>query len=121
VGEVGHRPVTARVSRSALLLIVLALLAAAAYYTWDRWVGAAQLPDLAPATSVEVVANDGRLLRAFTVGDGIWRLRVAPDRVDRGYLATLLAYEDRRFYHHNGVDLVALARAATQSIINGRL
>src|SRR5690606_17948590 len=50
-----------------------------------------------------------------------WRLRVAPDRVDRGYLALLLAYEDRRFYSHSGVDLLALARAGAQSLLNGRL
>jgi penicillin-binding protein 1C len=41
--------------------------------------------------------------------------------VDTGYLAMLLAYEDRRFYHHPGVDLVALARAGAQSLLSGRL
>lgn len=111
----------ARRRRTGLFLVALALLAAAAYLTWDSWVGQAELPDLTPATSVEVLAHDGRLLRAFTVDDGIWRLRVAPDLVDRGYLAMLLGYEDRRYYHHNGVDLVALARAAVQSVLNGRL
>src|SRR5690606_37817937 len=88
---------------------------------WDRWVAVTELPSLTPQTSEEVLAHDGRLLRAFTVDDGIWRLRVAPDRVDRGYLAMLLAYEDGLFYHHAGVDLVALARAAAQSALTGRL
>lgn len=99
----------------------LALLTAVLWFGFDRWVEATQLPDLAPATSVEVLAHDGRLLRAFTVDDGIWRLRVAPQSVDKGYLALLLAYEDRRFYGHGGVDLLALARAGVQSLLNGRL
>ena len=112
------------VARKRGALVALGLLAVsvlAAWFGFDRWVNATELPSLTPPTSVEVLARDGRLLRAFTVEDGIWRLRVAPDRVDRGYLALLLAYEDRRFYSHSGVDLLALARAGAQSLLNGRL
>ncbi|MFA5551742.1 MAG: penicillin-binding protein 1C [Trueperaceae bacterium] len=110
-----------RPRRTLVAAFSLALLAAAAWLGWDRWVDVTELPPLTPATSVEVLAQDGRLLRAFTVGNGVWRLRVAPESVDERYLAMLLAYEDRRFYHHNGVDLVALARAAAQSLLGGRL
>jgi len=87
----------------------------------DRWVAATVLPPLTLETSVEVLARDGRLLRAFTVADGRWRLALAPDLVDRRYVALLLAYEDRRFYDHGGVDPLALARAVLQSALNGRL
>lgn len=111
----------ARRRRVSVALAVLTLAAVAGWLGFDRWVSATELPSLTPPTSVEVLARDGRLLRAFTVEDGIWRLRVAPDRVDRGYLALLLAYEDRRFYSHSGVDLLALARAGAQSLLNGRL
>ena len=44
---------------------------------------------------------------------GACRSRLAD--VDRGYLAQLLAFEDRRFRRHPGVDPLALARAALQS------
>jgi len=104
-----------------MVLGSLTLLTVALWVAFDRWVRATELPPLTHATSVEVLAHDGRLLRAFTVDDGLWRLRVAPRSVDEGYLAMLLAYEDRRFYHHPGVDLVALARAAAQSLLSGRL
>jgi penicillin-binding protein 1C len=97
---------------AAALALVLAL---------DRWIATTELPPLASETSVEVLAHDGRLLRAFTVGDGRWRLAVAPDRVDPGYLAMLIAYEDRRFYDHRGVDPRALARALVQAVVNGRV
>lgn len=87
----------------------------------DRWVATTELPPLDVATSVEVLADDGRLLRAFTVADGRWRLAVEPGRVDPGYLAMLIGYEDRRFASHPGVDAWALARAAWQALRHGRL
>ncbi len=96
-------------------------LAAVLAFTCDRWVATTTLPPLEVETSVEVLARDGRLLRAFTVADGRWRLGVAPERVDPDYLDLLLAFEDKRFYRHAGVDPLALARAALQSLLHGRV
>jgi penicillin-binding protein 1C len=101
---------------ASLLVAVLALVLAV-----DRWVATTDLPPLAPETSVEVLAHDGRLLRAFTVADGRWRLAVDPGRVDPRYRAMLIAYEDRRFMSHPGVDVRALARAAWQALRHGRV
>lgn len=102
------------------VLLVAAVLALVAWVAFDRWVATTDLPPLAIETSVEVLARDGRLLRAFTVGDGRWRLAVDPTRVDLGYVAMLLAYEDHRFYAHRGVDPWALARAGFLSVRYGR-
>ncbi len=107
-----------RLSVGALAALALAL---AGWLAFDRWVATTDLPPLAISTSVEVLARDGRLLRSFTVADGRWRLGVAPSQVDRTYLAMLLAYEDRRFYSHHGVDLRSAARAAIQFVLNGRV
>src|SRR6185312_5939985 len=41
--------------------------------------------------------------------------------VDPGYLKLLLAYEDRRFYDHRGVDPLALGRAAFQLVTSGHI
>jgi penicillin-binding protein 1C len=41
--------------------------------------------------------------------------------VDPRYLDMLLAYEDKRFWQHRGVDPLALTRAAFQLIKNGRI
>ena len=65
--------------------------------------------------------RDQKLLRAFTTKEGRWRLPVTTDDVEPRYLALLLAFEDRRFYHHSGVDARALARAFLQAIVNGRI
>lgn len=85
----------------------------------DLWIDRTELPPLAVKTGVEVTARDGALLRAFTVADGRWRLDPGP--VDPGFLAMLVAYEDKRFYRHAGVDPVALLRAGAQAVAQGRI
>jgi len=77
--------------------------------------------DRAGETSVEVVAADGRLLRAFTTAAGRWRLAGRAAEVDAGFLALLLAVEDSRFYWHPGVDPLAAARAAWQWAATGQV
>ena len=64
--------------------------------------------------STIVVDRDGRLLRPFTLPDGRWRLPATTHDVDPRYLAMLVAYEDGRFYEHDGVDVRALIRAGAQ-------
>jgi len=88
---------------------------------FDRWVDATALPPLVVATSVEVLARDGSLLRAYTVADGRWRMAVDPAQVDPAFVAALVEYEDRRFRSHSGVDPRALARAVAQAVWNGRV
>ena len=103
----------------AALMLALGLGLMAAGFARDRldaWVAATALPPLSIATSPEAFDRNGVLLRAFQVDDGRWRLPVTPDRVDPGFIAMLLAYEDKRFYRHNGVDLRAMARAVAQAI-----
>jgi len=105
-------------------IIALALglwLAALGRDRFDRWIDATVLPPLAIETSVEVLGRDGTLLRAYTVADGRWRLALPPDKVDPGYLRMLVAYEDRRFRDHPGVDARSLLRAVLQAAWNGRV
>ncbi|MGF1649385.1 MAG: penicillin-binding protein 1C [Hyphomicrobiaceae bacterium] len=73
------------------------------------------------ALSATVVDRNGVLLRAYTTGEGRWRLPVTVDDVDPRYLAMLKAFEDRRFDTHIGVDPIAMARAAFQAATHGRL
>ncbi len=77
--------------------------------------------DKAETVSAEVVDADGQLLRAFATPEGLWRLKTTAADVDPQFLKMLVAYEDRRFYSHAGVDLQAMARAALQLVTNGRI
>ncbi len=104
-----------------VLLVALLLGGAALRDGFDRWVDRTELPPLIVDTSAEARDRNGVLLRAYTVADGLWRLLVARDGVDDGYIAMLLAYEDKRFWRHHGIDPWALVRAGGQALWNGRI
>ena len=84
------------------------------------WLGDLPLGQ-ADESSLTVVDRQDRLLRAFTTDDGRWRLPVNHTDVDQRYLRMLVAFEDRRFYQHAGVDVLALMRAGGQFARNGRI
>lgn len=78
-------------------------------------------PDAHLTTSPLVLDRQGRLLRPFTVDGGRWRLPLDLGAVDPRFIAMLLAFEDRGFRHHPGVDPGALLRAAGQWLAHGRI
>ncbi len=105
-----------------LLLLALALFAAGlGRDKLDQWIAATDLPPLLTPLSTEVRDRNGTLLRVYTVEDGRWRLSATPDAVDQGYLDLLIAYEDKRFYTHSGVDPRAILRATAQALWNGEV
>jgi penicillin-binding protein 1C len=84
----------------------VALLAAAAAFWWLP-----PRPLFREPVSAVLLARDGTLLGARIAADGQWRfpdLETVPPR----FAAALVAYEDRRFFDHAGVDPLAVARAA---------
>lgn len=78
------------------------------------------LPGAGELYSRLVVDRHGRPLRAFPDTQGVWRYQVALDEISPLYLQALLTYEDRRFWHHPGVDPVAMVRALTGNLGEGR-
>ena len=78
--------------------------------------------DKAREVSTTILDRNGKLLRAYAMADGRWRLPLdARTGVDPTYLKLLLAYEDRRFRTHAGVDPLALGRAAHQVLARGHI
>ncbi|WP_430512704.1 penicillin-binding protein 1C [Pannonibacter phragmitetus] len=80
---------------------------------------ARQYDDL--SVSRTVLDRNGDLLRAFTASDERWRLPVEVAAVDPLYIRMLIAFEDRRFRDHGGVDLLALTRSLGQMLFAGRI
>src|SRR6202012_2603683 len=92
--------------------------------TFAAWVHSLGPLPLAQARQVSttIIDRNGKLLRAYAMADGRWRLPVdAKKDVDPTYLNLLLAYEDQRFRQHGGVDPWALARAAYQLVTRGHI
>lgn len=74
-------------------------------------------------TSFIITDKDGQLLNASIAADGQWRFP-QNDTVPYKFAQCILAFEDKRFYHHPGVDPFALLRAiylnATQTkVVSG--
>jgi penicillin-binding protein 1C len=71
--------------------------------------------------SKTVLDRNGRLLRSYVTSQGRWRLPATREQVDSRYLDVLLAYEDKRFWWHHGVDPLAFGRAALQFVTHGHI
>ena len=110
-----------RIKLAATASVAASLILAIAIGAWVISLGPLPL-EQARQVSTSVIDRNGKLLRAFAMADGRWRLPVdAKTGVDPGYLKLLLAFEDRRFYSHAGVDLLALGRAAIQLATSGHI
>ncbi len=71
--------------------------------------------------SVRITDRDGALIREVRADDGRRARRVPLSRLGARLPAAVLAAEDKRFYAHAGVDLVAVARAAGAGAAAGRI
>jgi penicillin-binding protein 1C len=104
-----------------MVLVILCIVCIGGFAAWVTSLGPLPLAQ-AQQVSTSVVDRNGKLLRAYAMADGRWRLPVdARTGVDPGYLKLLLAYEDRRFRSHAGVDPLALGRAALQLVTRGHI
>lgn len=74
---------------------------------------------LHPTPSTVVLDASGEVLRAFLAPDEMWRFPVEHTGVSPALQQALVAYEDRRFYAHFGVDPLAIGRAAVANIQAG--
>ncbi|KJC59972.1 penicillin-binding protein [Bradyrhizobium sp. LTSPM299] len=110
-----------RILRITACAAVLLILVTGAFASWVALLGPLPLAE-AEQVSTTVVDRNGKLLRAYAMADGRWRLPVdAKAAVDPTYLKLLFAYEDKRFYEHHGIDPLALSRAAFQLLTSGHI
>ena len=102
---------------ACICLAVVALLATA--LTLDRLFP----PDLSrlATTGTEVLDRQGRTVALFPAPGGVWRFRTSTDDVAPVLLDTLIRTEDRQFWHHPGVNPLALMRASFQDLRAGRI
>jgi len=106
---------------AALAFAVLFTVTSGGIAAWIASLGPLPLAE-ARQVSATIVDRNGKLLRAYAMADGRWRLPVDSQAgVDPGYLKLLLAYEDKRFRSHHGVDPLAIGRAALQLLSRGHI
>ncbi len=115
-GDVEIRPGGGK--RLGLVLVVILVTGIITGLILDR---AFPLPLSGRPVSTVVVDRNYVPLRAFADTQGVWRFPARPDQVSPLYLEALLAYEDRWFYYHPGINPLALVRAAIQNLKQGRI
>jgi penicillin-binding protein 1C len=113
----------ARRGRARPAVAVLALAALLAVASLEIAARLLPPPPMATASMLSqvVTAADGSVLRGYLAGDDHWRLAATVDDVPPLFVDLLLAYEDRRFARHWGVDPIAVLRAALQAARHGRV
>ena len=113
---------TPRVRRATLLgaVGVVGLGLGGIYGSWTRACAGAACPSIGilesyrPTQALKVYAADGRLITEAGVER---RTVVAFDAIDPTLRAAFLAVEDKRFYEHNGVDLIRFLGAAKRVVL----
>ncbi len=95
---------------------------AAALAAFAVWFGFFALPEPLFDEPYSAVIEDrhGALLSARIADDGQWRFPPAP-RVPHKFAQALIAFEDKRFRRHAGVDPLAAMRALKQNLAAGRV
>jgi penicillin-binding protein 1C len=106
-----------RRKRSHQLLLALLLVASSYYYFCLPY------PLFDPPTSTVLEDQSGQLLGAQVAADGQWRFP-ADTILSEKFTQAIIAFEDRRFHQHIGVDIIGLGRAMQQnwkakSIVSG--
>jgi len=76
--------------------------------------------EAAPASPM-ILARDGRTLISRVGRDEQWRRPVTLDEISPWLAEATIAVEDQRFLEHGGVDFLAVARAASQNAVGGRV
>jgi penicillin-binding protein 1C len=72
-------------------------------------------------TSKVITFNNNTIMYATTNKTSKWRFDVDLEKIDPQYLQLLIAYEDRRFYSHYGIDPLAMFRAVGQLLSQGHV
>jgi len=80
------------------------------------------LPDPLFKDSYSTVLNDrnGELLSASIAADGQWRFPES-DSISEKFAQALVTFEDKRFWHHPGVDVLSLSRAFRENVKAGKI
>ncbi|MFA0963144.1 penicillin-binding protein 1C [Roseivirga sp. BDSF3-8] len=102
-------------NRKKTFLIIFTLLTLLAVW-WFSLPG--RLFGVSYSTLIE--AHDGTLLGATIADDGQWRFPPG-DSLPTKFREAIVCFEDRRFYRHPGVDVLAIARAMQQNISERRI
>ncbi len=71
--------------------------------------------------STVVLSSDGSIMSAFLSKDDKWRIQIRKEDIPLGLKKAFIYKEDKYFYYHPGINLIALARALFQDVRAGKV
>ncbi|MEW5913074.1 MAG: PBP1A family penicillin-binding protein [Thermodesulfobacteriota bacterium] len=120
-----HRPRRLRGIFMLVGVLLLLICLGTAFVALGAWMYISQdlprierLADYRPPAVTQILAFDGRLMTEYAQQ----RRYVVPlDQIPRQVQLAFVAAEDGSFFHHKGIDLVGIARAALANLLAGRV
>jgi penicillin-binding protein 1C len=70
--------------------------------------------------SLVLLDQEGKLIQAKIAKDNQWRFPIQHN-ISNKFKQAIIAYEDKRFYHHLGIDFIALSRAIKQNFVHKKI
>lgn len=102
-----------RTGKGRIFLVCIVAFLLVFYFSLPR-------PLFTAPTSFVVEDQHGELLGAAIAADGQWRFPIA-DSIPDKFIKCIVAFEDKRFWYHPGVDPAAMARAVMQNLVGDRI
>lgn len=116
-----HLPKNVRIKRKILFVLVLPV-ALICLFVIANWCFPLPIDKLHLSPSTVVLDRNGEWLRAFTSADDMWRFpETSLTQVSPRLQTAMLTYEDRWFYHHWGINPVALSGAVWDNFTSGEI
>ncbi|SFV59246.1 Multimodular transpeptidase-transglycosylase [hydrothermal vent metagenome] len=111
--------VSIKISKFIVVSTIVTLLSSISFLIFDYFVPM----DISATKDISrvVKSSDESWLYAQTNSSDKWRFGIDIEEIDPHYIDMLLAFEDRNFYSHYGVDILAMLRAISQLIANQRV
>jgi len=78
-----------------------------------------KLPPI-PAYSTVVTADKGEIIHAFLSKDDKWRFKISTKEIHADLKTAFINKEDKYFYYHPGINLIAITRAAFNNILKNK-
>src|SRR5258708_3550799 len=106
--------------RASAAMVVLVVTTA-----FGLWLRIGSLPpgllDLRDSESVEILDRNGELLYEARADDGSKAAWIDADHLPQPLVDATIAAEDRRFFRHPGIDVIAIARASLRNLRHRRV
>ena len=107
-----------KITLISLVIVAIFIISGVFYFLWKY---SSELPsyekitNYSPSLSSRIYSSDGLLLKSYFIEE---RIFIPIDRIPKKIKEAFISAEDKKFYNHFGIDLLAIFRAAFTNIIS---